>query len=150
MGVTGVKSTTPSSERTSQCTRDDVTMVNEYKQSTTTSSPHLKKNFQMNTFNDGLKAWMDSYRLCVCTASHLRCAFSINKAKYDNRIVESPWRSWRYLICIITHGLCSYSARLFNDDVTAIPVSYWWRREFPNYARFNRDRMWYIRWWHDA
>ena len=46
-----------------------------------------------------------------------------------------------YLICIITRGLCSYNARLFNDDVTAIGVSYWRRREFPNYARLHRRRM---------
>ena len=63
------------------------------------------------------------------------------KWNYDNRIGESPWRSWCYLICIITHGLCSYNARLFNDDVTAIGASYWRRREFPNYARLHRGRM---------
>ena len=63
------------------------------------------------------------------------------KWNYDNRIGESPWRSWCYLICIITRGLCSYNARLFNDDVTAIGASYWRRREFPNYARLHRGRM---------
>ena len=68
-------------------------------------------------------------------------AFSLSKVKYDNRIGEYPWRSWKYLICIITHGLCSYNARLFNDGVTAIGVSYWWRRKFPNYARLHRGRI---------
>ena len=63
------------------------------------------------------------------------------KWNYDNRIGESPWRSWCYLICIITRGLCSYNAQLFNDDVTAIGISYWRRREFPNYARLHRGRM---------
>ena len=63
------------------------------------------------------------------------------KWNYDNRIGESPWRSWCYLICIITRGLCSYNARLFNDDVTAIGVSYWRRREFTNYARLHRGRI---------
>ena len=63
------------------------------------------------------------------------------KWNYDNRIGESPWRSWCYLICIITRGLCSYNARLFNHDVTAIGASYWRRREFPNYARLHRGRM---------
>ena len=63
------------------------------------------------------------------------------KWNYDNRIGESPWRSWCYLICIITRGLCSYNARLFNDDVTAIGASYWRRREFPNYARLHRGRI---------
>ena len=53
----------------------------------------------------------------------------------------SQWRSWRYVRCIITHGLCSYNARLFNDEVTAIVVSYWRRREFPNYARPYRCRI---------
>ena len=51
-----------------------------------------------------------------------------------------PSRSWRYLICIITRGLCSYNARLLNDDATAIEV-YWRRREFPNYARLHRCRI---------
>ena len=63
------------------------------------------------------------------------------KWNYDNRIGESPWRSWCYLICIITRGLCSYNARLFNHDVTAIGASYWRRREFPNYARLHRGRI---------
>ena len=66
------------------------------------------------------------------------------KWNYDNRIGESPWRSWCYLICIITRGLCSYNARLFNHDVTAIGASYWRRREFPNYARLHRGRMGHI------
>ena len=66
------------------------------------------------------------------------------KWNYDNRIGESPWRSWCYLICIITRGLCSYNARLFNDDVTAIGASCWRRREFPNYARLHRGRMSYL------
>ena len=125
--------------RTSLC--DDVTMVDECKQSTTTSSTHVKKHFQVITFHDGLKAWMDSYRHCICPGSYLKYAFPICKAKYDNRIGESLWRSWRYLICIVAHGLCSYNARLFNDDVTAIGVSYWWRREFPNYARLHPGRI---------
>ena len=116
-------------------------MVNECKQSTIKSSTHVKKNFQMNTFHDGLKVWMDLFRHCICTGSYLKYAFSIYKAKYDNRIGESLWRSWRYLICMITHGLCSYNAWLFNDDVTAVVVSYWRRREFPNCAWLHRGRM---------
>ena len=67
------------------------------------------------------------------------------KWNYDNGIGEYPWRSWCYLICIITRGLCSYNARLFNDDFTAIGLSYWRRREFPNYARLHRGRMTYHR-----
>ena len=55
MGITSFKSTTPSSENTSLCTRDDVTMVDECKQNTTTPSSHMSKNFQMNTLHDGLK-----------------------------------------------------------------------------------------------
>ena len=56
-------------------------------------------------------------------------------------------RPWRYLISISTRGLCSYSARLLNDDVTVIEVSYWRRREFPNYARLHRGRMCSIALW---
>ena len=124
-------------------TSDDATMVDECKQSTSTSSTHVKKNCQVNTFYDGLKAWMDLYGPFVCPRSCLKYVFSIYKAKYDNQIRESPRWSWRYLICIITHGLCSYHARSFNDDVIPIGLSYW-RREFPNYARLHRGRI------HDA
>ena len=121
--------------------RYDVTMVDECKQSTTTPSTHMKKNCQVNTFHDGLTAWMGLYRHCVCVyiytypESCLKYAFSVYKAKYGDRIGETPWWSWCYLIFIITRGLFYCNARLFNDNVTAIGVSYWRRREFPNYAR---------------
>ena len=116
-------------------------MVDECKQSTTPSTTHVKINIQVNTFQSGLKAWMDLYRHCICPASYLNYEFSIYQAKLcqSNRGIRSRW--WHYLICIITHGLCSYNARLLNDNVTAIEVSYWWRREFPNYARLHRGRM---------
>ena len=57
--------------------RDDVTMVDECIQSTATSSTHVKKNFQVNTFHDGLKARMDLCRYRVCPGSYLKCAFPI-------------------------------------------------------------------------
>ena len=38
-------------------------------------------------------------------------------------------------------GLCSYNARLFNNDVTVSGVSYWRRREFSSYARLHRGRI---------
>ena len=79
IGITSFKSTPPSSESTSLCTRDDVTMVDECKQSTTTSSTEVKKDFQMNTFHAGLKAWMDLYHHCVCPGSYLKFAFSLSK-----------------------------------------------------------------------
>ena len=40
----------------------------------------------------------------------------------------------------VTRGSCSYNARLFTHDLTAIRISYRWRREFPNYARLHRGR----------
>ena len=116
-------------------------MVDECKQSTTTSNTHVKKNFQMNKFHDALKAWIDLYRHRACPGSYLKYAFSINKAKYDNRIWASPWQSLHYLICIITRGLCSYNVRLFDDDITAIGVSYWWRWEFSNFSQFHYGRI---------
>ena len=100
-------------------------MVDECKQSTTTSTNHAKKSFLVNTFDGGLKAWMDLYRHCVCPGSYLNYAFSIYVAKLRQLNRGIPSRSLRYLICIITRGLCSYNARLLNDDVTAIEVSYW-------------------------
>ena len=118
---------------TSLCMRDGVTLVDGCKQSTTTSSSHAKEIFQMNTFG-GLKAWMDLYRHYVCPGSYLKFAFSFHKAKYDNRIWESPWRLWRYPICAFTRSLCFYDSRLFNDDVSAIGVTYWQRWGFPNYV----------------
>ena len=116
-------------------------MVHECKQCTTTPRTHVKKNFQVNTFHDHFKAWKDFYRHCVCPWSYLKYTFSFYKVKLWQSNRGIPWRSWCYLICIITRGLCSYNARLFNDDVTAIGVSYWRRREFPNYARLHRGRM---------
>ena len=123
--------------------RDDVTMVDKCKQSTTTSTTHENKNFLVNTFHGGLKAWMDLYRHNVCPGSYLNYAFSIFVAKLRQFNRGIPSRSWRYLICIITRELCSYNAWLLNDDVTAIEVSYWRRREFPNYARLLRGRIGY-------
>ena len=131
----------PSSESTLLCTRNDVTITYECKQSTTTWRTHVKKNFQVNTFHDDFKAWMDFYSHCVCQWSYLEYEFSIYKVKLRQSNRESPWRSWCYLICMITRGLCSSNAWLFNDDVTAIGFSYWRRREFPNYARLQHDRM---------
>ena len=109
-----------SSESTLLCTRDDVTMVDEYKQSMTTSSTHLKKNFQMNTFHVGLKPWMDLYRHCVCPGSYLKYAFLIYNAKLWQSNRGFPVAIGTYLICIITRGLCFYNARHFNDDVTVM------------------------------
>ena len=83
------------------------------------------------------QVWMDLYCHCVCPGSYLKYAFSIYKANYDNRIGESSWPWWSYLICIITCGLCPYHAQLFNDDITAIRFSYWRRRAFSNYARLH-------------
>ena len=86
IGITSFESTPPSSESTSLCMRDDVTIVDECKQSTTTLSTHVKKNFQMNTFHAGLKSWMDLYRHCFFPGSYLKYALSLSKVKYDNRI----------------------------------------------------------------
>ena len=101
-------------------------------------APTRRKTFKWTHFPMISKGeWISTvivyvYEVIWCIHFHWNC---------DNRIGESPWRSWCYLICIITRGLCSYNARLFNDDVTAIGVSYWRRREFPNYARLHRGRM---------
>ena len=135
------------SESTLLYTRDDVTIVDERKQSMTTSSTHVKKYFQMNTFHGGLKPWMDLYRHCVCPGSYLKYAFLIYKAKLWQSNRGFPVATVTYLFCIITRGLCSYNARLFNDDVTAIGVSYWRRREFPNYARLYRGRIYHLRYY---
>ena len=56
-------------------------MVHECKQSTTTSRIHVKKNFQVNTFHDDFKAWMDFYRHCVCLWIYLKYTFSFYKVK---------------------------------------------------------------------
>ena len=72
IGITSFKSTPPSPETTSLCTRYDVTMVDDCKQSTTMSSTHVKKTFQVNTFHGGLKVWMDLYGHSVCPGSYLK------------------------------------------------------------------------------
>ena len=107
----------------------------------TCHAPTWRKTFKWTHFTTiSKREWISTvivYVYEVIWSIH----FHSIKWNYDNRIGESPWRSWCYLICIITHGLCSYNARLFNDDITAIGVSYWRRREFPNYARLHRGRM---------
>ena len=104
-------------------------------------APKWRKLFKWTHFTTvSMREWIYTvivYAQEVIWSMH----FQSPKAKYDNRIGESPWRSWCHLICIITCGLCSYKAQLFNDDVTAIGVSYWRRREFPNYTRLHRGRM---------
>ena len=97
----------------------------------------------MNTFHDSFKALVDLHHHFVCQGIYSNYPYSIYKAKYENRIGESPWRSWCYLICIITRGLWSYNARLFNDDITAIDITCWRRREFPSYTRLHIGRMMY-------
>ena len=90
IGIASFKSTPPSPENTSLCARDDVTMIDECKQSKTPSSTHVEKNFQTNIFHESLKAWMDLYRSCLYTGSYLNYVFSICKVKYVNRIGKSP------------------------------------------------------------
>ena len=107
----------------------------------TTSTTNVTKTFQVNTFHGGLKAWMDLYRHCVCPGSYLKYEFSIYVTKLWQLNQGIPSRSWRYLICIISRGLYSYNARLLSDDVTAVDVSYWRRRELPKYARLHRGRI---------
>ena len=59
------------------------------------SEADSSENIQLDYIcHAGLKAGMDLYRHCVCPGSYLKYAFSLSKAKYDNRIGESPWRSW--------------------------------------------------------
>ena len=77
----------------SLCTHDDVTMVDICKQM---SSTHMKKNFQVNTFHDSMKAWMDLYRHCVYPGSHLKYAFSIYKVKYDT-FISTPYHSFMHI-----------------------------------------------------
>ena len=90
IGITSFKSTAPCWEST--C--DDVTMVDECKQSTTMPSTHVNKNFQVNTFHDGLKAWMNLCRQCVCLESHEACIFNLQ---------SEIWRSNRGIpVAIVT------------------------------------------------
>ena len=58
------------------------------------------------------------YTVIVCPGSYLKYAFLIYKAKLWQSNRGFPLAIVTYLICIITRGLCSYNARLFNDDVT--------------------------------
>ena len=90
ISIVSFKSTLPSSENTSLCTRDDVTMVDECTQSTTPSSTHVEKNFQTNIFHENLKAWMDLYRSCLYPGSYLNYVFLICKGKYVNWIRTPP------------------------------------------------------------
>ena len=110
-------------------------------------APTWRKTFKWTHFTTISKRELISTVIVYVYEDIWSIHFHSIKWNYDNRIGESPWRSWCYLIYIITRGLWSYNARLFNDDVTAIGVSYWRRREFQNYARLHRGRMrWHIIW----
>ena len=117
----------------------NVTIVDKCKHSTPTSSTHMKKTFKLiNTFVS-LKVWMDLYFNCVCPVcpvSYLNYVFSIDKW---NMTVKSrnPCGDCDAVYLHITCVLCSFNAWLFNDYVTAIRLSYWQRKIFPNYARLH-------------
>ena len=141
--MTSFKSTPPSLEGMSLCTCNDATMIDECKQSTTTSSTHMKKNFQMNAFHAGLKLWMDLYLHCAFPGSYLKYALSLSKVKYDNRI-KNPrgdrdlYNLHNYLWVVILQRTA------FQWWCHGNRVSYWQRREFPNYARLHRGRIAYL------
>ena len=113
IGITSLKSTPPCSGITSLCTRDDVTMVDECKQSTTTPTTHVKKTFKWTHFTAGWKReWI--YTIIVYVQEVIwSMHFKSIKRNNDNRIGESHRDPWRYLICIISRGLCSYNARFW-------------------------------------
>ena len=115
-------------------------MVDLCKESTTTSSNHVKKRLPNEHISRRCKG-VNGFKQSLCMPGKLSevCIFN-PKAKYDNRIAKFPRRLWRYVICIIGHLLCCYNTRLSNDDVMAIGVSYWGRKEYPNYARLHRGR----------
>ena len=101
-------------------------------------APTWRKTFKWTYFMTVWKCEWIYTIIHACSQSYLKYmyAFSINKAKYDNPIGESPWQSLHYLICTITRGLCSYNVRLFDDDVMAIGVSYWWEGNFQTMHSF--------------
>ena len=60
------------------CTRDDVTMVNEFKQSTILSSTRAKKNVQVNTFPNGCKGLIvNTIIVCVKEVISEVCIFNL-------------------------------------------------------------------------
>ena len=89
----------PPIELVSLCTRDDVTMIDECKNSTPTSSTHVKKNLQMNTFHE-----LESMNRCECQVSSLKYVFSIYNVKYVYQIGGIPVSIVTLHICILLVG----------------------------------------------
>ena len=95
---------------------------------------------------------MDLYCHYVCPGSYLKYAFSIYKAKYDDQIGESPWWSWCYLICIITHRLKGLRkvARAYYQPTKSLPqhaaarlaepisLTAWWIFSIRSSMKFSR------------
>ena len=74
---------------------------------------HVKHPREEKLSNERILRWFKSvngFIPSLCISSNLKCAFLSYKAKYDSRIGESPWRSWRSLISMITRGLCWFIA----------------------------------------
>ena len=72
------------------------------------------------------REWYQIIKQCCLTY-----VFQNHNVKYNNQIGGMC----AVIFSTFTRGLCAYSARLLDDDVTAIDLSYLLRREFPNYTR---------------
>ena len=118
MGITIFKSSAPSPQSTSVCTRDDVTIVRTW------------RKIQMNIFHEfeSMNGFIPP--LCMSTKLSEVCNFKLSsEIWHPNRgipvaiVTLHIWISPTPLKTLcgvdIIRGLCSDNARLFNVDVTA-------------------------------
>ena len=117
----------------------DGTMVDEYKYDRTTPNTHTNKDIQMSPFHKfdsannvipSLYRFEVLYKVCIWNLQ--------NEIRQLNRDIPTVIVTL-YLIHLPMG--CAPNAQLLNDDVTAIELSYWRRRESPNYPRQHRGRM---------
>ena len=130
----------PSPESSTSCMCYDATMLDEFKQSTTTPYTDMKTTFKWTHFTS-LKAWIVFHRHCVRSECHLNDLFHVYKDEYGSPIGECPWRSWStpHLAHFPWVVRVQYTAS--NDEGTAIELSYWWKGDFLRYAPKHRNRI---------
>ena len=96
------------------------------------SSEHISRRFE--SVNGLIQSLCISMKLCEVYILNL-----------ESEIWQSNWGIPVATVMLYNlnnfPGLCSYNARLFNNDVTVSGVSYWRRREFSSYARLHRGRI---------